>query len=165
MKNWKRYVLVIAIAVGALYASYWYGKSSNPPETIIKVEEKIREKIVKVEVEKKNKKKNTITKIIEHPDGTKETIITEVSESNSEIVVKDKTETEGQSSTESITKSNILSKYKFGVIVESKILDKEERDNFMYSATAGMRIFGPWWLDGKIGVSEKSLGLGVSLEF
>jgi len=165
MEAWKKYLAALAILCGLLYTSYWYGKHSNPPETIVQIEEKIREKIVQVEVEKKQTKKNTTTHIIKKPDGTTETTITENKETTSESSTKTKSETESEKNTVVQTKPDVLSKYRLGAMAESKILDSEKRGDLMYSASAGMRVIGPWWLDAKVGVSEKTLGLGVSLEF
>jgi hypothetical protein len=160
----QKSLIVVGVSAGALYTAYWYGKKSNPPEVQVKIEEKIVEKIVTIEVEKKSEKKNTTTKIIEKPDGTKETIIEEKKETSSESSVKKDSDTKTNTNVEIVRKDN-LSNYKLGVLVESKILDKEKRTDLLYTGTVGMRFLGPWWVDASIGFSEKTLGVGVSLEF
>lgn len=165
MENWKKYLAAILLACAALYTSYWYGKQSNPPETIVKIEEKIVEKIVTLEVEKKKEKKDTVTVITTNPDGSSTTTITERSETNTDTTTKTDEQRESEKNNEIVSKSNKLSKYRVGASVDSKVLDKEKRGEWLYSANASMRVFGPWWLDGRVGVSEKTLGLGVSVEF
>jgi hypothetical protein len=159
------YIYGLVLLAASLYTAYWYGKKSNPAEIVTKVEEKIVEKVVTVEVEKKNEKKNTTTVVIEHPDGTKETKVIEQTETNSESTSKKDTSKESEKVATNSNKQLNLSKYRLGATVESKVLDKTERDNLKYSATGSMRVLGPWWLDAKVGVSDKTLGLGLSLEF
>lgn len=158
----QKSLIVVIVSAGALYTAYWYGKRSNPPE--VKIEEKIIEKIITVEVEKKSEKKNTTTKIIEKPDGTKETVIEEKKVISSESSIKKDSDTKKDSNT-NIAAKDELSKYRLGVLVESKILEKEKRSDLLYTGTMGMRLFGPWWVDAHIGFSEKTLGVGISLEF
>jgi hypothetical protein len=163
MKTYQKYLLALSLLLAALYTSYWYGKNSNPPKTIVKVEEKIVEKIVTVEVEKKQEKKQTVTKITEKPDGTKETIIEEKKELSFEMAIKK--DLDKKTETELVSKTNNLSDYKLGVLVGSKVLDKEKQADLLYSGQASMRVFGPWWLDLQIGFTEKTASFGVSLEF
>lgn len=164
MNKIKKYSIITGLFAAAIYTSYWYGKKSNPPEIQVKVEEKIVEKIVTVEVEKKSERKNITTKIIERPDGTKETLIEEKKETNSETSVKKDLDTKTNINTDMISKNNI-SKYRLGALVESKILDKDKRYEPLYTGIVGVRAFGPWWIDAKIGFSEKTIGIGVSIEF
>ena len=170
-KHWKK-LAFLCLFLGAIGTSYWYGKTNSRVEIVEKekIVEKVVEKIVKVKDETSNQKINRTTRIVEHPDGRKETIITENSETNTESretenrdTVKDRT-----SERETVSKPLPPSKYRVGVIASTSIpdiFDSKKDKRLDYTGTVGMRAIGPFWADGMYNFSKKEIGLGVSFEF
>lgn len=170
-KYWKKLVIIVALLATSA-GSYYYGRQSVSPEIIEKekIVEKVVEKIVKVEVEKKKEKTNKTTKITEKPDGTKETVITETTETDStknskEVAEKDKT---SKKDLMTQTKPNVASKYRIGAFASTSIpafFDEEEQNRLLYTGTAGMRVLGPFWVEGLYNFSNREVGVGISCEF
>lgn len=165
MENWKKYLGAVLVFLGLVYTSYWYGKHSVPTDVTVKTEETTKDKTTTAETDKQQTKINTTTHIIKKPDGTEETIITQNQETNTQTSSRSRNSTETTVSSQTEVKTNALSKYRLGVMAESKILNKDERGNLLYSVTTDMRVLGPWWVDAKFGINDKTLGLGISLEF
>jgi thiamine pyrophosphate-dependent acetolactate synthase large subunit-like protein len=167
-KYWKHLVAVIIVII-ALGSGFYWGRSSVKPTIVTKVDiqEKIVEKVITVEVEKKNTKKDTVTKIIEKPDGTKETIITEKEEVVEESTVK-KDEDKSKVIKEKYRPKVVYKpeeQYRIGTRLSTKVTEIFEKPEVDYGVMAGMRVFGPFWLDGTYDFKSRSVGLGISMEF
>lgn len=120
-------IMLLIGAIGALCGYY-------VAPTKVKIEEKVVTRVVK----------DTVTRIVERPDGTKETVIKE----------KDRTETDKEKKTE---KSKPEDQWIFTALVEASSID-----NAIFNAQR--RILGPAYVG--VWVSTKgAFGLSVGLRF
>ena len=130
-------------------------------KTQIKTEykEKIVTKVVKIEVEKKQEKKNTYTKITEKPDGSKETIIQETTESNSETAKKNKdlSKTEIEKTTIKINKTASLG---FMLSIDTKT--KSYKD---YGLFLKYQVISPVSVQSVYMFEDRSFYIGASIDF
>ena len=163
----KKYLYSLAV-VGLLAISFWMGTKSVDPEVKVetKVVEKVVEKIVEVEVNKESEKKNKSTKIIEKPDGTKITEITETSEKETKTANKKNSDSEKNTSSEQkIEKTQkALAQYRLGGKVGANLKDLFSGSEMLYEVNAGMRVIGPFWSDLSYNTNG-SIMIGISLEF
>lgn len=171
-----KYPKISMFIVGCLFGGT-FSLLPHPERIITKTE--VQEKVVYKEVyskssesqEKKNKTedRDIITKIIEHADGTKETIITDktkIGESSDSKVSQNETREVSQESSKH-TKTETVTSFRrdnqLGVAIFKDLDLKEE-----YQASYSRRLFDRIWaqvlikkpVDGPIGV-----GVGGSVEF
>lgn len=105
-----------------------------------------------------NKTNHRVTTITENKDGSKSTQVVEDIAQNT-----NKTSNEKIASTQTVTQTITISpsKYRVGGTVGTKISEY----SLDYSVSAGMRAFGNLWVDSSYFVKQKSLNIGISLEF
>lgn len=153
------YVGVIGLIAGG---GFYYGAKSVSPKIVKQVE--IQEKIIEVETNKKDEKTKKTTKVIEKPDGTKETIITEETETSEESSVKK--DESSVNKTKPIAVAAKKSKYSLGL---SAILDKESNltsPEFKYEINLGIRFFKtPLWGTAGYEFQDKEVKVGLRYEF
>lgn len=163
----KKYLYPV-IGVCLLAISFWAGTKSVDPEIKVETEvvEKVVEKVVEVEVNKESEKKNTNTRIIEKPDGTKITEIVESFEKETKSANKKDSDTKKDTKSEQTiekTASN-LSKYRIGGKVGANVSEIFSRPGLLYEVNAGMRAIGPFWVDVSYNTNG-SVMAGISVEF
>lgn len=168
--HWKKLAL-ICLLLASVGTSYWYGKTNSRVEIIEKekIVEKIVEKVVRVKDESTHQKINRTTRIIEHPDGRKETIITENSETDTKSREQENkdTQTDRTKETDKSTKPLPPSKYRVGVIAATSVpnLFNGKDKKLEYTGAVGARVLGPFWADSQYNFSTRTVGVGISYEF
>lgn len=163
LKN--RYVQIGLAVIIASTFGYWFAP--------VKVQEKIVEKEVQVEVEKivykekesKNKKKHTIIVRTKNPDGSITERI-EIVESDQSIVEIDKTQDTVKVVEKIVEKEKIIEKQKalttVSAIAKSPLSFKELKPS--YGAMVQRTIFGPVSV-GAFGYTDRTLGVSIGLSF
>lgn len=124
--------LLLGVALGAIVAKTYF-----PEVKEVQTEKEIIKTDVKV-----------VTRVVERPDGTKETII----ESTDKTVKREDKTSSKTNRKQPDYKANVIVKYSFE--------DKKES----YGALVETRLAGPLFL-GVYGDTEKNVGVSVGLEF
>lgn len=166
--KFKKEILIFVCLFGALTGGYFWGQESVEPKVIIetKIVEKIKEKIITVEIEKKETKTEKITTITEKPDGTKETKITEKSKSTTDTNSKsDKNSTKNKTTTSKPKVIYTKNDYRVGVHAGSVISKTIDTGNLKYSMSASVRVLGDIWLETYYQHPDKDISLGIAVEF
>lgn len=164
--HWKKFagLLVMLVCFGG---GAYVGNKFTKPEIQIQVKEKIveKEKIVTVEVEKKNTKTKKKTVVVTKPDGTKTETTTEDTEIKEEKTTNTKKESEKITKTE--TKAIAQDKYRLGIFAARSVPSLMEKplDKPDLGVGAGMRLWGPAWVDTSYTFNTKELSLGLSVQF
>lgn len=181
----KKHIIVPIICLISGYA-IGYGRKPQPEIQIKEVltidKEKIENVIaeererLKREFESKKSEKKTTVKITK-PNGeviekTKEE--TKSSEKQKETVKKDKKESKETKEKEQIKKETEIvqksgqSKYSLGLSAEKnidKLFNTLPTDGLDYTVSLGLRVYGPLWLESGYQIKDKSVNLGIKLEF
>ena len=139
----------IALVLGALAGAFAFGRYSAPEK--VKTEIKVETKIEKVEVVR------TVTKIVERPDGTKETIIEEDKETNTETdITKEK------------SKEVIIARSRLNISIlagaQPKLFQGVSLGPIVYGASVTKEIIGPVTA-GAWALSDFSVGVSLGLNF
>jgi len=186
--RFKKPLGIIALFLATLSAGYWYGVESVEPVIVTKVEtvekevikEVIVEKIVEVIkiVTKKDEEKEKTTVVIENPDGTKKTTITEKTKTKQESSTdKDKNKDLGketdkivdktEKSTPTVVSPKKPNRYRTGVFAAATTKEITHSDfrNLDYGVLLGVRAFGPIWVESTYKIDSKYVTLGASVEF
>ena len=132
---------LLGIAVLIAAAGYSVGRYIQPP--------KVEEKEVIKEVVKEVKDEHTVTRVVERPDGTKETIIDNTSKTRTDTALDKTTD----------KTSTLRPDWKIAAGVG---LDKDKAQ--YYILEVNRRILGGISV-GVIGTTQKSVGVTVGLEF
>ena len=167
LTNKIKLIIGIVIIILTFGTGYCLGKKLTNPRIITKIEvrEKIIEKIITLEVEKKDEKKHIVKKIIERPDGTKETIIEEKTEVISETSKKNHKDTVTETKTKIDEKVAVIpSQYRASglAIVRANDIKSILVD---YGAIGEMRVLGPFWAGVGFTYKQKAAIISVSVEF
>ena len=154
--HWKKLATVFALLM-CFGSGAYVGHKYLTPSAQVSVTEK--EKIVAVEVEKKQIKTNKNTVIVTKPDGTKTETITENTET--------KEETAKNTTKESTSVVAKASRYRLGVFAERDISDllKKPLVSPSLGVSAGAKVIGDVWIDSTYNFSTKDLTIGVSIQF
>jgi hypothetical protein len=162
----KSAVLIAVAILAALGGGYATGRYAVPAKVTVKTEVKVVEKIIekRVEVEKKTKKNDKTTVIVEitKPDGTKEkrTMIVDKGETNIDLstIVQNERDTKTDTKNSTVTdntrswQANGLVGYDLG------------RLSTVYGIQVERRLFGPVKV-GVFGMTNKTVGASVGIEF
>lgn len=167
LKNhWKKF-LVLALMLACFAGGAYVDHKLMKPEVVVQVKEKIveKEKIVTVEVEKKNTKTKKKTVKVTKPDGTTTETTTEDTEIKEETATN--TTKESEKTTKKETKATAQSQYRLGAFASRPIpeLFKDPLTKPDLGVMAGYRIWGPAWAETSYTFDTKELSLGLSVEF
>jgi hypothetical protein len=151
----NRYFQIGAISLLLLGAGYGIGKFSNPAKIITKTE--IKEVIKTVEVVKEKKDVKTETRIITHPDGTKEEI----------TVVVDRTTVDSNTDTNinRDIKNETIATRDIGLTIQAlATIDIHDYNNREYGVLVKKRIVSN--ISASIMATHKgTVGVGIGLDF
>lgn len=159
MSNILKQISYIITAAAVAFAAGYY---SRKPQQIVHVEERVVEKIVEKVVEQEYKKQKKITKIVERPDGTKETtIIDNTEESTKKEKETDKKTKQSKVATE--TKQPTLPNYSVSAQLDaSELFDNKYK---VSQIDVGYRLFGGLWATAGYGFENKTIGIGIRIDF
>lgn len=181
----KKYLIVGAAALIGGYA-IGYGNKPDPDiqiKEVVTIDKEKTEKVIaeekeklKREFESKKWEKKTTTRVTKPNGEVRETTKEESKtvEKEKEDRQKDKKESKEtkekektKKETEIVQKSN-QSKYSLGFSVQKpidKVLNTLPSQDLDYLINAGVRIYGPLWLESGFQIKEKAVSLGIKLEF
>jgi len=165
-EHWKKLACLLAM-LACFGAGTYTATKFMKPEVQIQVQEKIveKEKIVTVEVEKKQTKTKKKTVIVSTPDGTKTETTTEDTEIKEETATN--TTKDSDKTTKRDTGVTAQSKYRLGVFAARLIpeLLEDPLTKPYLGLSAGLRAWGPTWVETSYTFDTKELSLGLSIEF
>jgi len=151
----NKYVRIGVLSLVLLGVGYGAGKFSNPAKVITKTE--IKEIIKTVEVVKENKNIKTETRVITHPDGTKEEVTV--------IVDRTTTHTDTDTNVNRDIKNETITIRDLGLSVQALALAKtNDFNNREYGVLIKKRIISN--VSGTILATQKgTIGLAIGLDF
>lgn len=133
---------LVSTAVGILLASaFWSGR--KPPVPTVEYKDKIVDRIIE--------KRDTITKIVQAPDGSKVTTVVDKTVTQDDHTIDHK----------AVVKPAALPDYSLRL---SAVLHPDrplERD---YEIGVGRRLFGPVWIEAAVN-TDKDISLGAIINF
>jgi len=181
----KKYLIIGVVALIGGYA-IGYGNKPKPDvqiKEVVTIDKEKTEKIIaeekeklKREYESKKWQKKTTTRVTK-PNGEVEETTSEeskTSEKEKEKKQKEKKESKETKEKENLKKETEItekynqSKYSVGFSVQKpidKVLSTLPSEDLDYLVNAGIRIYGPLWLESGFQVKEKAVSLGIKLEF
>ena len=146
-KYWKA-LGILVLCMCLLLSGYYWGKNSNLCPQGTETKDKITQTTTT--------KTDIVTKIVEKPDGSKETTITQHQDETTKT--KDTSETTTSSAT-------AQAKYHGGAFFATRTTDIFKQPEITYGFMAGTRVAGPFWFDGSYNIKTKDMSLGFSMEF
>ena len=181
----KKYLIIGIVALIGGYA-IGYGNKPKPDiqiKEVVTIDKEKTEKVIaeekeklKREFESKKWQKKTTTRVTK-PNGEVREITSEESKSSEkkkESTKKEKKESKEIEQKEKIKKETEIvekynqSKYSVGFSAQKpldKVLNTLPNENLDYLVNAGVRIYGPLWLESGFQAKEKAISLGIRLEF
>ncbi len=161
----NRKILLTVTVISSFCLGFFVCKKTLNPQVITntEVKEVIVEKVVYVEIEKKDENKQIITTIIEKPDGIKETVIIENTTTSTTTQQMSQTDTATQSEIKTV--QSIPKKNNKATLLTHSTLDI--RPSVNYGVYIERRLIGSVWLGaGYSSINGENLvNLGISLEF
>jgi hypothetical protein len=191
-KHWKGMAVLLMLFL-AYAGGLYQGRSHNIASVTTETKTTETSKVVAQEEDKKtvatddkkdikaDAQKHVKTVIVQKADGTKTTTITEDDDKKTEVADEDKTRStddDQKKTTTTDTKTSDTktttafasneSHYKLGLFFDKPLqsaLTELPTANLTYGISAGMRVFGPAWVDTTYNFGKKDLTLGISIEF
>lgn len=164
----KKYLYIALVALGLAALGYAFGRYTAPEKVVEK--EKIKVQTVEVvkevikEVKVENKNVNTRTRVVEYPDGRKETITEVIDRTTVGTNTDTNTDSNSSSTTEKEKEKITINKkpdWKFTGLAGVEISDFGTP---IYGGMVEKRILGPISV-GVWGLSDKTVGGAISIEF
>ncbi|CAB4124670.1 hypothetical protein UFOVP53_20 [uncultured Caudovirales phage] len=151
----NKYVKIGVVSLLLLGAGYGVGKFSNPAKVITKTE--IKEVVKVVEVVKEKKDVKTETRVITHPDGTKEEVTV--------IIDRTATDTNTDTNINRDIKNETITTRDLGLSIQALALAKSnDLGNREYGVLIKKRIISN--ISGTILATQKgTVGIAIGLDF
>ena len=162
LRYWK-YILALVLVVAAFGGGYY----SHKPQDVIKIQDKIVEKIVTVETEAKQKtqRNDKVTTIVTKKDGSiTKTIVDHTVKTENEQKTKQETLAKEETKTETIktTPPSAQPQWSLGVDWTPRL---DPQFYYPTGVELGRRVLGPVWASGAFDWHQHAAHLGLRVEF